>query len=128
MTSQEIVYFEEGGVTVTNARAVMGGKTFAMVNITSVAMHEKPPNQLWAILFLLSGILGTLLFFAEQYVCGGFGLFLIVIAILMFRSSKTSYSVAVGSAGGETQALTSTDKDLINRIVIAMNEAIINRG
>jgi len=41
---------------------------------------------------------------------------------------KNNYIVKIGSAGSEKDSLTSQDKELIDEIVNAINEAIIDRA
>ena len=128
----EVNYYQDGAVTVTNARAVLGGKTYAMANVTSVSMAEKPANRTTGIVIALVGLalaacLGTV---------GGdasavgiiFGLLVLGAGIAMAVTAKGSYIVRIGSASGEADGLVSNDRDHIQKIVSAMNEAIINRG
>lgn len=127
----ETTYYQDGNITVTNARAVLGSKTYAMANITSVSMGEIPANRTPGIVIALiglailacsasggsdgiAGIIGGL-------VVAGFGAFLAY-------AVKTQYVVKIGSASGESNALTSNDREYIQKIVNAINEAIIKRG
>lgn len=143
--SQEKVYYQDSNVTITNARAILSGKTYAMANITSVSATVRPPNRLWAIVFAGSGLccimagLATSLF--EVYavglesagvgggvvglVLGGIG---VAIGVLMWIATKAFYRVTVGSASGEVHALESHDKEYVQKLVAAMNQAIIERG
>jgi len=131
MSTPETIYYQDGSITVTNARAVLGSKTYAMANITSVSMGEIPANRTPGILVAViglailacsasagsdgaGGIIGGL-------VVAGFGAFLAYAA-------KTQYVVKIGSASGESNALTSKDREHIQKIVNAINEAIIKRG
>lgn len=52
----------------------------------------------------------------------------IVFAIVLGYSQKDSYSVRIGSASGESNALVSKDQDHIMEIVEAINKAIIERS
>jgi hypothetical protein len=53
VNAPEKVYFKDSEVAITNTKAMMRGKTFAMANITSVLMIEKSPDRtLWFILAL----------------------------------------------------------------------------
>ncbi len=124
----EVVYYQDDAITITNARAVFGQKTYAMVNITSVMMGTIPANN--------GGGIALALFGLAVAVCGGsvgfggaiVGIIIIVGGILMIVNSKESYTVKIGSAGGETDALVSKDESHIQEIVEALNDAIIKRG
>ena len=55
--SEETVYLQDERVTVTNARAVIDGKTFSMANVTSVDAGTQKPKTLWpAVILMLSGL------------------------------------------------------------------------
>ncbi len=140
---QETIYFDERGVKVTSARAIINGQTYSMANITSVSMREwRPDGTLGGILIIIGVLSG-----------GGsvpLGLFLlwgmvnfkevgvILLAFLMVGaitflvglalSGSKQYAVRIGSASGEVNALNSKDRNNIQNIVEALNQAIIERG
>ncbi len=128
----EVSYYSDTAVTVTNARAVLGGKTYAMANITSVSMGEKPANRMPGIALAVLGLVIA--------ACGGsvggnqaglgivIGLLVLAAGIALVVMTKPSYIVRIGSASGEADGLVSKDKEYIQKIVTAMNEAIIKRG
>ena len=57
-----------------------------------------------------------------------FGLLVLAGGIALIIMAKPTYVVAIGTAGGEVDALGSRDQDYVATIVSAMNEAIIHRG
>ena len=125
----EETFYSRGNIHITNARAVLGGKTYAMANITSVAMAKRPANRTLGIVVALVGIILA--------ACGGIGdtslwIILGVLALLtgivMAVITKPSYIVRLGSASGESDALSSKDQEYIREIVGAVNEAIVRRG
>ena len=119
--SQETTLYQDGDILVTKQRAVLGGKTFAMSNITSVSMGVVPANTGIAWVLIIVGVLGAL--------CS-YGLTLIVVAIgvYMLINAKPTYIVRLGSAAGEVDGLASRNREHIQQIVNALNEAIIRRG
>jgi hypothetical protein len=129
---EEVTYYSDGAITVSSTRAVLGGKTYAMANITSVSMGEKPANRAPAIFIVLLGAMGVLL--------AGMGLFdngsawyaiggvLMALGIILAVAAKGQYMVRIGSASGEADALVSQSKGHIAEIVDAMNQAIVERG
>jgi hypothetical protein len=119
---EEKTFFQYEDVAVTNTRFVVGPQTFALSNITSVKASRQDPNRLWPVAF---GIVGSILLFNQAW---GFGLFLIGIAALWWFLQKGSYHVLLTTAGGETTALTSEQHDYIQKVVKALNEAIVARG
>ena len=135
-TDVETVYYSDDNVSITNTRAVFSGKTYALANVTSVEMAIKPPEgQGYASVFLLGG--GA----AIMYGLSGIGsmpvqniLVLIFIggcvALLSIGTlrAKPSYIVKVSSSSGEANALISPNKQYIQEVVKAVNDAIVKRG
>ena len=127
--SDEIVILKEGNVKITNLRARIGSKTYSMSNIDEVRVHEREPKLFVPVFFMLivavclalvaltnlddlSHILEIGLFIGG----GGFIFFLL--------STKTKYNVRVRSSIRELNILEANDRDSVERIVTAMNEAI----
>jgi hypothetical protein len=119
---EEKEFFRYEDVTVSNSRFIVASQTFAMSNITSVRASQTDPNRFWPIAFIVVGV-GALL--SQAY---GFGAVLVIIGGIWVASQKTYYHVALTTAGGESQALTSEQKDYIEKVVQALNDAIVHRG
>ncbi|HSU17065.1 DUF6232 family protein [Longimicrobium sp.] len=122
----EKIYYSLGDTTVTSTRAIIDGKTYAMANITSVMMVQSSPGSgCGCALLAVGGVLAIALASAETVAVGIIGLvFAGVGAVVM---SQKSYVVQIGSASGESQALQSPDREHIEQIVEAVNQAIIDR-
>ncbi len=117
-------FFSDGDVSVTNARFVSKGQTYAMSRITSVKSFREDPSRKGPI------ILGIVGFFT---MAGGgnavlVGVLLIAGAAAWWISQKPEFSVRLSSASAETTALVSQDGELISKVVGALNDAIIHRG
>lgn len=128
----ETTFYTGGNVTVTNARAVLDGKTYALANVTSVRKHRNPVNYQPAAVLI---VLGILLLFSgvgsggsSSATCLAAGGFLVVIGIVLAVMMKASYSIVLGSASGENQSMTSRNEAEIDQIVAAINNAIVHRG
>lgn len=128
--SEEISVYQDANIHVTNLRAMLQGKTYAMANITSVSMHTQAANNAPGVIIAVIGgmIAMSLLAGRDAMGCGVFGLLLLAAGIAIALAAKSTYWVRIGSASGETNALSSNDRDYIQRIVNAMNEAIVRRG
>ena len=126
----ETTILEEGNVKITNLRAIIGTKTYAMSNVTSVNLSKKADSN--APLFLMLGgiLLGMIgLTNMRDYMgCLILAVLLVGGGILASRTSKSTYMVQIGSASGESNILESQDQNYVKRIVDSMNEAIIRRG
>ncbi|MFN8477571.1 MAG: DUF6232 family protein [Kouleothrix sp.] len=130
MATSEVMYYSQGNVQISNARVVLGGVTYAMANITSVAIAEQPANKKPGIALTVVGALIAICTLGSQSAIGGliFGLILVGIGVLLLISEKPQYFVRLGSASGETNGLVSPDRNYIVAVVNAINEAIVKRG
>ena len=117
----EQTLFEHADVKVTNARFMTGGQTYAMSNVTSVKAFEQKPKRIGPILLILIGV-------AVMFASFIAGLIIVIIAGLLLYYQKTMYHVMLSTSGEETSALKTDQKDYIQNVVAALNEAIVNRG
>ena len=123
--------YSDNYVTVTTTRVIVGSTTYALRNITSVRMTYTPPRVLGAILLLILSLFmlvaGIVSIHTSTpapigvYLIGGV---MVVGAILMMVTAKTSYHVNLSSAAGEVHALTSKNRAYIEKVVVSVNEAI----
>jgi len=118
-------YSDDRSVRITNTRVIVGATTYAMANITSVLMAKKPANRVPGIVL---AILGLILLAIPVSGIRVLGVVLLVLGILIAVIVKPTYTIRIGSASGESDAISSKDKKYVQGIVTAMNEAIIKRG
>ncbi|MEM1552902.1 MAG: DUF6232 family protein [Candidatus Bathyarchaeia archaeon] len=137
----EVIYYQDEAVTITNARAVLGGKTYAIPHITSVTVGEIRPKRLrifigmWfaasLVACLVTGVLAPEMEQARETV-GNIGILLaglvFVAGIVLAVKAKPTYVVRLVTAAGEADAYTSKDKEYVEKVVSALNEAITSRG
>ena len=130
MAQNEVIYYQGSGVRVTSTRAILGAKTYAMANITSVSASKKSANRAPGVIIALIGLI--IAGFAAASNGGGcgitIGVVLLIAGIAVTVTAKNKYIVRIGSASGEANALESTNKEHIKKIVGAMNKAIVQRG
>jgi hypothetical protein len=122
-TEQEKLFYQDANVTVTQSRFVSGSKTYAMRNISSVSIFKIEKSKLGPI--LLIG-LGLILMFSDSTRVLGF--IILALGITWIMNIKNEYSVRISTNAGETNGLVSKNQDYIQKIVNALNEAIIYRG
>ena len=138
-TSQEFTYYSSDNVLVTSTRAVVGAATYALANITSVSMRVIAPSRLRPFLGLVFGLL--LFSWSLWRLVVGVGaaaeeMILSMVIGLAFSGecarrvvrARPTYVIEIASASGEAKALKSKDRDHIERIVGAMQQAISERG
>lgn len=127
----EETILQEGGVTVTTARVIIGGTTYSLRNITSVKTTFTPPNTGCAVGLMIIGGLITVAGIASFQADIGQGLMglacsgvFIAAGFFWFKSLKNDYHVVFASSSGEAQALTSKDRAFVDRVVASINDAI----
>jgi hypothetical protein len=121
---QETTFLAGNDVSVTNARFIAQGQTYAMSGITSVQSFRQDPSRKGPIILAIVGGLALLGGGTSSVV----GLLLMAGAAAWWLTTKPEYSVLLNSASGEAKALASKDGQFIAKVVNALNEAIVHRG
>jgi len=136
--SEEIVFIDEKGVLVTNTRVVTPiGDTYSLSNVTSCKSrfteHEGVDKRKGRIKQLLTYggiVIGIFIWFNFGWKAGiavaaaGFIASLFIKSTFEFKR----YQIYLGSASGESQAIEDDDREFIDRVVSAVNGAIVSRG
>ena len=130
--ANEINILKEKDVKITNERAIIGTKTYAISEISSVSMDVNEPKLFLPIFFIaLAGVCSVLVALSDMREYSEFlttSIYLGIAGLLFFIfSQKTKYSVRIRSASGEFKALEAVDRGHVERIVKAMNAAIAQR-
>jgi hypothetical protein len=129
----EEVLLDTENIKVTTARAILGGKTYAMSNITSVRMAKASAIAIFPVLGIAIGAILMLGGFATIRDLGRPLLFVLGLAfvaggLLSLIRAEPTYHVRTGSPSGEADVMSSKDQATIQTIVDAMNNAIVKRG
>lgn len=119
----ETQFYKDSKVTVTQSRYVTDSKTYAMRNISSVHVFEIVKNRSLPIAMIIIG--GLMLLGDGTRVAGGV---ILLIGILILVLIKNEYAVRISTNSGEANSIVSRDKIYIQKIVDALNDAIIHRG
>lgn len=119
---EEHIFFEYEDVKVTSARFINGGQTYAMNNVTSVKPYEKKPSRVGGIIVLL---LGIIIMVNSSLVTG---LLITVAAAFYLYQQKTIYHILLSTSAGETTALVTYQRNYLNEVISALNNAIVHRG
>jgi len=120
---EEKSFFTSSNISVSNSRFIVDGQTYAMSNVTSVKTGIEKANKVVGVLVTLSGL--VVLIGSESII---WGVIITAIGVLAFIGAKNKYSVVLSTSSGENQALISKDKTHIERVVLALNDAIVSRG
>ena len=129
----DVVIYENGSVKITRAVAVLGGKTYAMANISSVSMTTiRAQKEIPVVMSISGGLIILSGFFSismkEVGGCWVVGIILLAVGLLWLSQSTDKYAVKLSSNSGEVNALTSESKYEVEKIVAALNEAMIARS
>ena len=129
MATEPTFYSDERGVRITPTRAIFGSTTYAMANITSVARDEEPPRRKPGIIIAILGLIILVACVSFESAVGAIvGVVVLGLGTLIAAKAKATYYVKITSASGETKPTSSKDKQHIDSIVTALNEALIKRG
>lgn len=122
-TQPETTFYQDAQILVTQSRYVTDTKTYAMRNISSVHVFEIVKSKTVQVILIA---IGFLLIFNDNLRIIGF--LLLAGSIASFLLIKSEYAVRISTNSGEANSLISKDKIYIQRIVNALNDAIIHRG
>ena len=128
----EVILLQEGHAEITDLSAVLGQKTYTIANIHSVHVHMYRTKLFLSMFFVLviaAWVVSVAMLRVETYtqslaiglVIGAVGLIFLIV------TTKTKYSVRIGSSDGELNIFETTDKNLVGRIAHAINRAIFLR-
>ena len=114
---EEKTFFNEGGVSVSNARFIASGQTYAMSGVTSVKSFREDPSRKGPIIMAVIGVLAL----AGGGTATVVGLLLIAGAAAMWFLQKPIFHVLLSTASGESKAHSDKNGDFINKVVTALN-------
>jgi hypothetical protein len=131
-SAAETVYFREGNVLITSARADFAGRTYAIRHINSVEMGVKRSSQQWWVMLIIASaglfMLSLINWISSQNTSSGYctaiGLFSAIAGVALYRQSRDRYIVQITTSSGRVDALASKNRDDIDKIVEAVKRAI----
>ena len=136
--AEEKVFFKEGSVMVTNARFIVSKHIFAMSGITSIKISKEKLSRKGPFLTILLGVI--LLYWGGRswYLClldypwPGYltlaGVTFFLLGVLWWHARRPIYHIVLTSASGETKPLSDNNRKPVERVIKALNDAIIHRG
>lgn len=116
--------FNDRGVSVTRNALSSAGQVFPLRDIVGVQVVTVPKNKLLPRLISLIGLVGAVVggIFRSPVgiVCG---VMLTVVGWLTWATQDVTHRLIVQTAAGEREALMSTDREFVERVSAAVNEA-----
>lgn len=123
MTSSEKVFYGDDSVTVTQSRFIAEAKTYAMRNISSVSLRRNRKSRFWQFALV---VVGVVLVLADASQMGGW--VMVGLGAVWLYFTRDEYAVRISSNSGEADGFVSADRKRVEKIVEALNEAIVTRG
>jgi hypothetical protein len=116
--------FNDRGVSVTRNALSSAGQVFPLrdivdVQVVTVQKNKLVPNVI-SIAGLIGAIVGGVLHSPAGLVCG---IMLIVVGWLTWITQDITHRLMVKTADGEREALTSTDREFVERVGTAVQQA-----
>ncbi|HWV74032.1 MAG TPA: DUF6232 family protein [Pseudosphingobacterium sp.] len=117
----EIQFYQDGNVTVTQSRYIANSTTYAVRNISSVQLYKIVKSRTIPVIMLIIGFL--MLSGVNVRVTG---VILIIVAVILLVNTKDEFAVRISTNAGETNTFVSKNREHVQKIVDALNDAIIN--
>lgn len=136
-TTEKVFYEDEDQVKVTSARFIVVQETYPISSISSVKNEFSPSKRFGAICWASIGFIWSCSLISAIDTQGpdfspGFGMIisatLFYMAWYFYENGKEKYIVTLRTSGSEHKALESKNKEKIDHVVKALNDAIVFRG
>jgi len=116
--------FNDRGVSVTRNALSSAGQVFPLRDIAGVQVVTVQKNKVLplaiSLLGLAGAIAGAVFHSPAGMVCGTM---LVVVGWITWATQDVTHRLMVQTASGEREALTSTDRDFVERVGAAVNDA-----
>ena len=125
---EDVVYFSERGVTVTRSRAVIFSATYPINTISAVQMVKVPKNNTMLVIGVSLVAFGALVAAFTMSGVGGMAFMIgLLICVYDAATQKEQFGLKLGAAGVEKYALLSDDKNFVDGVAQAINQALAAR-
>lgn len=128
LAHQEIVFYQDKSVLITNTRVVVLETMYPVRGITSVSTVSIPPNRKIpagvVMLGLFLSFLGIWLGVVD-FVLTGIPIF--SLGVLWLWLQKMTYAIRIFTAGGQLDVLVSQDQSYVITVVQALHGAVAAR-
>lgn len=116
------VFFSDGGIIISDSRFIASGYIYSIWDITSVRLGVVEAPR-WLGVYSMGAGLVVLLIEDTLFVPGGC---CIALGMMVCMFAKTRYAVILETATGEHRVFSDTSKHYIERVICALDEAMVN--
>lgn len=116
---EEVSFFENNTVIVTQSRFIVESKVYEIKEISSVKVGVTKNYTRTKIIIMIIGFL--LMFFKDGRIAG---IAIFAVSFLTLYLSQDEFSVKIKAGNNETDGLRSKDKEYIEQVVKAINMAM----
>jgi hypothetical protein len=120
----EKLLFSNADIKVSNQHLNVRGKVYAIADINQVELTFVEPKRILATILFLLGLF-LLLDEGNLFALGGFS---IILSVVFWISGGTKYAVVIHSAAGEKQVFVSDDRLLTEKIIYALDNAMLEHA
>jgi hypothetical protein len=120
----ENILFSHADVKVSREHLEVHGKIYPVSDIHFVESRLVEPKHIAALILFFSGLV-MLLDEGSLFALGGF---FVLLGIVLWVSGGTKYSVVIHTAGGEHRVLTSNDRLFNEKVVQALDTAMLSNA
>ena len=117
------VFFSDGGIIISDSRFIASGYIYNIRDITSVRLGVIEAPR-WLGIFGMGSGLVLMLMEDSLFVVGGC---FIALGLMVGIFAKTRYAVILETATGEHRVFSDTSKHYIERVICALDAAMVNR-
>lgn len=119
---EENILFSNADVKVTSQHLNVHGKIYPIADIHFVESRFVEPKRILALILLFTGLI-LLLDEGSLFALGGF---CVLLGIVFWVSGGTKYSVMIHTQVGEHKVITSDDQLMIEKVIHALDKAMLN--
>jgi hypothetical protein len=116
---QEISFFENSKVIVTQTRFIVAHKVIEIKNISYVKIGTLKSYAAFKLVLVICGFL--MMFFKDLRITG---IIIFTVSFLSAYFTTDRFSVRISTNSGEVDSLVSKDKDYVEKVVKAINSAM----
>jgi hypothetical protein len=137
--SKEKIYFEDGDLSVTASRVVLGDNNFVLRNISAVKVEKAQLGTVGKVGGAFLGLIGTYSIISEGIMIhrkpifsdpytefNSFAFIFLGLGILLALLLKDQYFVQVSTGGTPANTVKSPNPDLPTKVVDAINNALLD--